>query len=178
MDLRIERTKKCIKDAFMELRKTKPIEKITVKELAALACINKATFYSHYNDIYDLSEQLEEETISSIIQKIPHINCLISNPTLAIDELTSALTQNREITDTLFSGSRNGLYGIRLESAIKSQIFLQYPEYENDLQWNMVLTLLIQGGFHSYLPYSQIDGIKAKNILCELNTCVRDYFLK
>ena len=40
MDLRIERTRKCIKDAFIELRKTKPIEKITVKELAALASIN------------------------------------------------------------------------------------------------------------------------------------------
>ena len=56
MDLRIERTRKCIKDAFIELRKSKPIEKITVKELAALASINKATFYSHYNDIYDLSD--------------------------------------------------------------------------------------------------------------------------
>ena len=77
MDLRIERTRKCIKDAFIELRKTKPIEKITIKELAVLASINKATFYSHYTDIYDLSEQLEKETISSIVEKIPHIDCLI-----------------------------------------------------------------------------------------------------
>ena len=68
MDLRIERTKKCIKDAVIELRKNRSIEKITIKELAALASINKATFYSHYSDIYDLSEQLENEIILSILE--------------------------------------------------------------------------------------------------------------
>lgn len=48
MDLRIERTRKSIINAFIELRAHKPIEKITVKELAERAYINKATFYSHY----------------------------------------------------------------------------------------------------------------------------------
>ena len=177
MDLRIERTRKCIKDAFIELRKRKPLEKITVKELSTLACINKATFYSHYNDIYDLSEQLENETISSILEKIPHIDCLISNPPLAIGELTSALVQNKKITDILFSGSRSGLYGIRLESAIKAQIFKQYPAYQDNLRWNMILTFLIQGGFHAYTSYQGTDVSEAEKILCELNTCINDYFL-
>ena len=45
MDLRTERTKRSIANAFLELRKQKPIEKITVKELAELAFINKATCY-------------------------------------------------------------------------------------------------------------------------------------
>ena len=52
MDLRIEKTEKAIKNAFMELRSKKPLEKISVRELCALACINKSTFYSHYEDIY------------------------------------------------------------------------------------------------------------------------------
>ena len=56
MDLRTERTKRSIANAFLELRKQKDIEKITVKELAELAYINKATFYTHYHDIYDLSD--------------------------------------------------------------------------------------------------------------------------
>ena len=178
MDLRIERTRKCIKDAFIDLRKTKPIEKISVKELAALACINKATFYSHYTDIYDLSEQLENETISSIVEKIPHIDCLISNPPLAIKELTLSLTQNITITSVLFSGSREGLYSIKLEKEIKKQIFRQYPEYENDFRWNMILTILIQGNFQAYTSYSLIDETEAQSVLCELNSCVRNHFFK
>ena len=58
MDIRMEKTEKAIKNAFIELRSKKPLEKITVKELCSLACINKSTFYSHYEDIYALSEVL------------------------------------------------------------------------------------------------------------------------
>ena len=55
MDLRVQRTRMNIRDAFIELRSRKPSEKITVKELAEAAFINKATFYQHYSDLYDLS---------------------------------------------------------------------------------------------------------------------------
>ncbi|MBR3282470.1 MAG: TetR/AcrR family transcriptional regulator [Ruminococcus sp.] len=45
MDMRIEKTRRSIINAFLQLRAKKPLEKITVKELSALAEINKATFY-------------------------------------------------------------------------------------------------------------------------------------
>ena len=45
MDIRIEKTERAIRNAFLELRAAKPLEKITVKELCSLACINKSTFY-------------------------------------------------------------------------------------------------------------------------------------
>ena len=41
MDIRIEKTERAIRNAFLELRAAKPLEKITVKELCSLACINK-----------------------------------------------------------------------------------------------------------------------------------------
>ena len=72
MDLRIQRTKKSIINAFIELRASKPLEKITIKELSDLAFINKATFYTHYKDIYDLAEQLENEAVTSVLNDIPH----------------------------------------------------------------------------------------------------------
>ena len=59
MDLRVQKTQRSIINALIELRSKKNLEKITVKELAERAEINKATFYQHYKDIYDLSEQLE-----------------------------------------------------------------------------------------------------------------------
>ena len=47
MDIRIRKTEQAIKNAFIELRSKKSLEKITVKELCELAMINKSTFYSH-----------------------------------------------------------------------------------------------------------------------------------
>ena len=64
MDLRVKKTRKSIVDAFIELRQIKPLEKITVKELASKAMINKETFYLNYQDIYDLEDSLESELIS------------------------------------------------------------------------------------------------------------------
>ena len=73
MDLRIQKTEQAIKNAFIELRSTKSLEKITVKELCELAMINKSTFYSHYEDIDALSETMEQEPDATIIGSIGHV---------------------------------------------------------------------------------------------------------
>ena len=41
MDIRIKKTERAIREAFLALRAQKPLEKITVKELCAAAYINK-----------------------------------------------------------------------------------------------------------------------------------------
>lgn len=61
MDLRVEKTIKSIFNTFLEMRAKKPLEKISVTELSNKAMINKATFYLHFKDIYDLSDCLESE---------------------------------------------------------------------------------------------------------------------
>ena len=51
MDLRVTKTQRAIRAAFLELREKKPLEKITVKELCQRAEIHKSTFYDHYADV-------------------------------------------------------------------------------------------------------------------------------
>ena len=51
-DLRIVKTKRAIKDTFLEMRKTIPLEKIRVRDICANALINKSTFYCHYTDAF------------------------------------------------------------------------------------------------------------------------------
>ena len=54
-DLRVYKTKKAIREAYMELRKKKPLEKIKVNDVCELAMCIRATFYRYYQDIYDLN---------------------------------------------------------------------------------------------------------------------------
>ncbi len=151
MDLRIERTKRSIINAFIELRSKKPLEKITVKELATLAFINKATFYLHYNDIYDLTEQLENETIDKIISCIPHPEYMITKPRETTEMLAIAFISQNRLIDILFSDSRASILVNKIESKIKERIFATYPEYRNDLEKEVLLTMLIQGSFYAFL---------------------------
>ena len=68
-DLRTIRTKNAIHNAFQELAAKTSIEHITVKELAELAGINRKTFYSHYDSI----EALEQELLQELLQRIYQI---------------------------------------------------------------------------------------------------------
>lgn len=69
-DRRVRYTKKAIKDSFLDLFESKPLEKISVTEICNNADINRGTFYSHYSDPYDLKEKLEEEFLSTIKERI------------------------------------------------------------------------------------------------------------
>ena len=80
MDLRVQRTRMNIRDAFIELRSRKPIEKITVKELAERAEINKTTFYAHYETIYDLLGTLEQEAIDTVLENLDEFRLLFDDP--------------------------------------------------------------------------------------------------
>ena len=75
---------------FLKLHEKKPVEKITVKELAGIAQISKATFYLHYRDIYDLAEQLQKEVIEEIYQSIEHLEWVITDPAGFTEELFQA----------------------------------------------------------------------------------------
>lgn len=73
-DRRIIRSKKLIKSAFIELINEKGFETLTVRDITKKADINRGTFYLHYEDKYDLLEQLEDEVISEMYKLIKDIN--------------------------------------------------------------------------------------------------------
>ena len=105
MDIRIRKTEQAIKNAFIELRSKKPLEKITVKELCERAMINKSTFYSHYEDIYALSETMEQETVASIIGSIGHLKDYTPEKSdIYTRELCLAFMSQISLIRILFSG--------------------------------------------------------------------------
>lgn len=72
-DLRVQRTRKAIDDAFWELMRKKDFEEITINDIAELACINRVTFYHHYVDKYHWLETMIEKFFAefdSMIHKI------------------------------------------------------------------------------------------------------------
>ena len=66
IDKRALRTRKALQNAIAELLEEKPLRKITVGEVAALADVNRVTFYKHYMDIYDLYEQMEKQVLAEL----------------------------------------------------------------------------------------------------------------
>jgi AcrR family transcriptional regulator len=62
-DPRVLRTRRLIMDSFIELSSKKEFKDITIKDITTEAMINRATFYYHFEDIYDLLEKALSEVL-------------------------------------------------------------------------------------------------------------------
>ena len=57
-DLRVQRTKKVLKDNFKDMLLNMDYERITIKDLCEKSMINRRTFYLHYDSIDDLMKDV------------------------------------------------------------------------------------------------------------------------
>ncbi len=65
-DRRVKYTKMVLKESFIKLLGEKEIAKISIKEICEDADINRATFYAHYSDQYDLMRSIENELLENV----------------------------------------------------------------------------------------------------------------
>lgn len=68
-DFRIYRSKRDLRNALLSLLKEESFEKISVREVCDYAHINKMTFYRHYDDKYDLLNDVANSIAEEIYKK-------------------------------------------------------------------------------------------------------------
>lgn len=138
MDLRVVKTKKNIRDAFLQLRKKYSIDEIKVNMLCENAMINKTTFYNHYQDIYELSEELEKEAVESFLNNFKDIDMMLTDANRFIKGMHVALEQNNDMLHTVFRDNMDELI-LRMEKSI-------HKFYAKEDQ--RLISFLIGGSFH------------------------------
>lgn len=102
-----ERTDRAITNALISLLKVKPFEKITVQDILDETPVNRATFYAHFHDKYEIAERmlsefkyLEKDIIDKLsIQKKSNYAQIMQTAFLQKKELVEALLKIR--TDTV-----------------------------------------------------------------------------
>ena len=152
MDIRVARTERAIEKACMELRAKNPLEKSKIKDLCALACINKSTFYAHYEDIYALSSGLETKVIGNILACVTDFGP--NRPLDHTEELTQGLfrafVQNQRAVNILFSGSRQGVFANSIEQGLRKRVAELDPTFTADPRRGIVLSFCVQGCFYAF----------------------------
>jgi AcrR family transcriptional regulator len=108
---KVKYTKMVLKEGLIKLLKEKAISRISITELCEEADINRATFYTHYSDQYDLIKQIEGDLISDInmyLENYPfHEN--ESESLQVMEKLLEYIKENGEVCSVLLSdnGDRN-----------------------------------------------------------------------
>lgn len=150
MDLRIKKTQRAIREAFLQLRAKKPLERITVKELTELAEISKATFYLHYQDLYDLSDRLQQEVIAATLETITNPEAFLTEPMQFMQQMVVAFSSQRPVTQVLFSGAQSEVFPCRIEESFKQYFHQHFPQLDNDARFQAYLTYMIYGAYYAY----------------------------
>ncbi len=69
-NLRERRMQKLLREALIALIEERGFEALTIGELTERALVSRATFYRHYQDKYDLVEQIFEEAMSVLLDQL------------------------------------------------------------------------------------------------------------
>ena len=168
MDLRIQKTRRNIFNAFIELREKYPLERITVKELCERAQISKQTFYLHYHDMYDLSEQIEASMITEMLADLPYPEDILIHTGEVTKQLFQKAIEQGKNFRIAFSGSRVSALTEGLEISLKNALYEKCPNYRTDLRANILITILVQGCYHAYEQYSTIDQDRVVTIISKI----------
>lgn len=106
-DLRVRRSKKMIKTAFLELIAEKGYQHVTIKDIAERAMINRKTFYNRYESIDALFQDiLHESTCALLSPSICQGGDEDSSPVLLsanIHAFLRNLSRNKETLRTLLN---------------------------------------------------------------------------
>lgn len=72
MDPRVRRTRRLLLDAFMTLLGESDFESVTVQAIAERAEVNRATFYAHFEDKYDLLDSMIHDQFEQMVaERLP-----------------------------------------------------------------------------------------------------------
>lgn len=93
------RSRRLINQAFLELLREKPFEKITVTDIVKRADINRSTFYAHYPDVRGLVEVLMDHAVNSSIELVAGLSFqdIFTDPMPFLKGLSDIGTENMEL---------------------------------------------------------------------------------
>ena len=129
-DQRVRLTKTLLKNSLMELLKEKDIQNITVKELCEKADVNRGTFYSHYYDIFDLLEELENDLLIEV-EELLKDNTVIADPskgTSFFNGLFKFFEDNKELCTILLGDHGDKKFISKIIQLGKKKAVVEYME--------------------------------------------------
>ena len=157
---RVRMTKKLIKEALIDLMEKDNISRITVKEICALADINRSTFYLHFCDQYALLEEVEND----IISQTPRINLYEKKDVYPVlVDFFKFIQENKRVYLILFKSTNGNSFRSKLIDKV-------FGKDENKKEW--ISNMELSNALHFKMLMSAFGGatLVEKWIFDEINS--------
>ena len=115
------RTRSAIREALRETLAEKPLARITVQELIDRANICRTTFYAHYEDIYDLLSEVEDDILSEIragLEGLDQAPIRVEEQYPAIEAVVAVYAKHEKLIRLLNGPNGDPAFDARLQDTI------------------------------------------------------------
>lgn len=145
-DARVRYTRRVIKESVLRLLEEKPVNRLTVKEVCDLAQINRATFYAHFADCFDVLAQIEDDLLRDFDRSLSSVRTV--DVSALVEGIYRMIDANAEVCRVLIFQKRDASLLPRLIERAHDQTIGPWREQlprasENELE--MLFTCLANG---------------------------------
>ncbi|MCM1438848.1 MAG: TetR/AcrR family transcriptional regulator [Roseburia sp.] len=152
MDRRIKKTKRAIYAAYFRAKHNIPTERPSVKEICALADINKTTFYRYFDDIDALIHSLIADAVSTMLIDDLKVEYLLTDPESYFKQVVERHKMYDKEYSLLFNDNPN-TFIFEAESIIKSKLIETTDKRYDDI----LLTFIAGGAAHFFIETNYYD---------------------
>ncbi len=160
------KTREKIKKAFAELVKEKEgLNKVSVTDLVNKADITRSAFYTHYDNIYEVAKEIQNETLDVLIKNIDQFK-EVGDIDAYFDEIFHYLEDNEDIYSMILSSQDPLLFTFGLNKIIVNTLSKALKDrHHHDFELNLYFFIdgsmsLVIKHYRKEINYS-LDEIKA-----------------
>ena len=174
-DRRAQRTAMQIKEVMFSFMREKAIHTIKVSDICKACQINRATFYDHYRDVFDLVQDMEQDMIFALQELMEAVSPEELEPENVSRLFFAFLAEHRESLNLLITSERSRDFCDQLEAQLmpffekKIRQNYEIPKgMEKELQTAMEF---VSGGYYRF--FLNAITTPGRRISKEADLCAR-----
>ncbi len=171
-DARVRYTRRVIKESLLRLLEDRPVNRITVKEVCEAAQINRATFYAHFTDCFDVLNQMENDLLADFERSLSFAS--VVDVVDMIERIYAMIDQNAEVCRVLIFQNKDSSLTAKMIAMAHDKTIVRWKEQltratESDRE--MLFTCLSNGLLNviltGYSKYEREEVVKFVSRICK-----------
>ena len=149
------RSRRMIREAFVELLQEKPVEKITATDIINRSGLNRSTFYAHYPDVKGIIDEITGEIIVMFRQMLAEMDFsrFLKEPEANLKKVVAFLAENQELYRLLGQSEMSLMYLDQLKKVLIQQV-LETPNLPTEgisqISVDIRIRMLLSGIIDTY----------------------------
>lgn len=143
-DLRVIKTRNALYNTLLELMTENGFEDIKVSDICNKALINRSTFYSHYNDKYELLKDAIEDIKNALTIELSKNNNITNTKEYYLEMiklLLNKVDEKRDIFYGIMINNRNSIMVDIIYDVLDNSVFSRIKN-ENNIEENTVTEIV------------------------------------